>query len=260
MLKRLNADLVLRVFAGLFFLVPGLFKLASPGDFQEFLNFFPAHFDAFSHLLFWLVAILQVVGGLALLAGIQFRALVVPLAVVSIVALLTTVPHDADSALQYVALLTHIMTFGIFMGLFMIGPKGSDLIDNIVARDAERGWDLVRISLSFFWIGLGTAIWFAPDLLGKAAGIMPFDLGFWGYALAGLIFMKVGFFLLTRFHEARVADVSAGLFVLLIIFLAVPDMANSKIGLINLLFMVLGFGGSLALSMRSCPCWKKVIG
>ncbi len=258
-MKRLNPELVLRVFAGLFFLIPGLFKVLSPGDFKEFLDFFPSHFDAISSLLFWMVTLLQIGGGILLLWGKQFRAFVVPLAMVSIVALLTTVPNDTGSAQQFVAVLTHIMTFGIFMALFMIGPKSKDILDMIIGRDTERGWDLVQTSLSFFWIGLGAAIWFAPQLLSKAAGNMPFDLGFWGYALAGLIFLKVGFFLLTRFFTGHAAKVSMALFAALIVFLALPDMADSKIGLINLLFLVLGFGASLAIDMRTCPCWKKLL-
>jgi len=258
MLKKINSHLVLRVAAGLFFLIPGLFKIASPGDFTEFLSFFPAHFADISHGLFWLVAILQIVGGLALLSGKQFRMFTLPLAVVSIVALLTTVPNDTGSALQYVALLTHIMTFGIFMGLFMIGPKGSDWTEMILAKDEERGWDLVRISLAWFWLGMGLAIWFAPHLLGQAAGLMPFDPGFIGYAVLGLIFIKVGMFLLIRFFTEHATKVSIVGFLALLLFLAVPDMANSKIGLINLLFMVLGLGASLALDMRHCPCWKKM--
>jgi len=194
------------------------------------------------------------------MANKQFRMFALPLAMVSIVALLTTVPQDTGSALQYIATLTHIMTFGIFMGLFMIGPKGGDWIDTIVARDADRGWDLIRTSLAFFWIGLGAAIWFAPQIMSGIPALLPFDLGFIGYALAGLIALKIGFFLLLRFFLARAADFSAGLFIILIITLAIPDMANSKIGLINLLFMVLGFGASLAISMRNCACWKKMLG
>lgn len=260
MLKKLNPDLVLRVAAGLFFLIPGIFKVLSPGDFEEFLSFFPTHFDEVSHLLFWMVTVLQIVGGLALLVGKHFRALVVPLAVVSIVALLTTVPNDTGSAQQYLAVLTHIMTFGIFMGLFMIGPKKGDLLDRLIAPDASRGWDLVRISLSFFWIGLGAAIWFAPQLLSGVPALLPVDFGFWGYALVGLVSLKIGFFLLTQFFTAHAAKASLLGFALLLILVAVPDMTASKIGLINALFMVLGVGASLALDMKECSCWKKMLG
>ena len=260
MLKKLNADLVLRIAAGLFFLIPGLFKVMSPGDFQEFLSFFPSYFESFSHLLFWGVAVLQIIGGAALIVGKQFRMFALPLAMVSIVALLTTVPQDSNSALQYVATLTHIMTFGIFMGLFMIGPKSPDWTEKILAKDADRGWDLVRISLAFFWIGMGSAIWFAPQLLAATNNIMPFQFGFWGNAFVGLVALKVGFFLLLKFFTGHVAKVSMLGFVIMIAFLALPDMANSKIGLINLLFMVLGLGASMAIDMRNCPCWKKILG
>lgn len=252
MLKKINSRLILRVTAGLFFLIPGLFKIFSPGDFQEFLGFFPSYFEAVSLVLFWLVAILQIVGGLALLIGKQFRLFVLPLAVVSIVALLTTVPHDTGSAIQYLSFLAHIMTFGIFMGLFLIGPQDKDMTEWLHAKDPARGWDLVRISLAWFWLGLGLAIWFAPQLMAQIPATLPIDLGFWFYALIGLIAIKLGFFLLVRFFQDKAAQLSVIGFTLLLVFVALPDMTESKIGLINLLFMVLGIGSSLALTIKAC--------
>lgn len=252
MFKRLDPMLILRVTAGLFFLIPGLFKVFSPGDFQEFLDFFPSYFEGISHALFWLVTMLQITGGIALLVGKHFRLFTLPLAVVSIVALLTTVPQDTGSAIQYLSFLAHIMTFGVFMGLFLIGPRDKDVTELLHAKDPARGWDLIRMSLAWFWLGLGLAIWFAPQLMAQIPAALPLGLGFWFYALIGLIAIKLGFFLLVRFFQDKAAQLSVVGFALLLVFVALPDMTESKIGLINLLFMVLGLGSSLALARQEC--------
>lgn len=249
-LHKIDADWILRVSAGLFFIIPGLFKVLSPGDFSEFLNYFPGYFEAISHVLFWGVTALQIIGGGLLLWGKQFRAAVVPLAIVSIVALLTTVPQDNGSAIQYLSTLSHIMTFGIFMGLFLIGPKTKDITEILHPKDPTRGWDLTRLSLSFFWIGLGLGIFFAPQLMAGIPKTLPFDFGFWSYAIIGLISVIAGFFMLTRYHLNLATKLSVVGFLCLIILIAIPDMQNSIIGLINLLFFVLGAGVSLALSVK----------
>lgn len=243
---------ILTIFAGIFFLIPGIFKVLFPSDFKVFLQGFPEFIVSLGILgfLFWVVTFLQIVGGISLISGFKSRIFAIPFSIISIVALLTVAITDTESSIQLISILSHIFGAILYFGLFFTGnsktkslDKGNDYLDNIISKNKRIGNALIRISVGFFFTVAGALhlifISGYSEFVGQAIGLTGI-IGFLAGLFAALLELVGGLALLTGkkyklFLPYLVVLTLTGLFTVVI-----GD--SSKIGLINILFHVLIIG------------------
>ena len=114
------APTVLRVFLGLLFLVPGFSKLFNPSGIIGMLDGmgFPA-----ASLFGWIVILVEVFFGLALILGYYTKYVVWPLVVILLVAMITvTIPSFGQNPMAYINLLFHIVAISGLVSLYLSGP------------------------------------------------------------------------------------------------------------------------------------------
>ena len=112
---------LLRIAAGLFFLLPGLWKILSPADFQDMLAGLPDIFLPYQDSLFKLVAASEIFGGLVLILGFNHRLLIPPLVIIILAASQFVVRSDSASSIQTLSLIAHVMAAAIYVSLFFLG-------------------------------------------------------------------------------------------------------------------------------------------
>lgn len=243
---------ILTIFAGIFYLIPGFFKVLFPGDFQSFLAGFPTFIIELGILgfLFWLVTFLQIVGGISLISGFKSRIFAIPFGIISIVALLTVAITDTESSIQLISILSHIFGAILYFGLFFTGnsktgtlDKGNDYLDKIISKNKRIGNSLIRISVGFFFTVAGILhlifIGSYSEFVGQAIGLTGI-IGFLAGLFAVILELVGGISLLIGkkykiFLPYLVVLTLAGL-----VTVVIGD--TSKIGLINILFHVLIIG------------------
>jgi putative oxidoreductase len=113
------APTVLRVFLGLLFLIPGLSKLFNPSGIIGMLGGlgFPA-----ASLFGWIVILVEVFFGLAILLGYRLKQTVWPLVIVMLVAMITvTIPSWLKNPASAGSLLFHLLAIGGLVSLYFSG-------------------------------------------------------------------------------------------------------------------------------------------
>ena len=121
MLNKAQGVALLRVTLGLLFLVPGLSKLMDPSGITGMLGGlgFPA-----AGLFAWILIIVEVLGGAALIIGKKVRTAIWPLFIVLLVALLlVNLPaFDMSNTQSVMAVLWHLVGLGGLLSLHSTGP------------------------------------------------------------------------------------------------------------------------------------------
>lgn len=114
------APAILRLALGLLFIVPGLSKLANPGMIIGMLGGmgFPA-----ATLLGWIVILVEILGGVAVLVGWKLKQVVWPLVVILAVALFAVhVPSIlAKAPMAMPMALFHLLGIGALVSLYFSG-------------------------------------------------------------------------------------------------------------------------------------------
>lgn len=122
------AFLLIRIAVGLIFIVAGWGKLTGIDGTTEFFGGLGIPAPA---LMAWVVALVEFVGGLMILAGAYIRIPAILLAVIMIVAILTT-KLDADSVFRAMRLDLSLLLMSI--SLYLTGP-GSYSADSMLNKD-----------------------------------------------------------------------------------------------------------------------------
>jgi NADH:ubiquinone reductase (H+-translocating) len=256
---------MLRIAAGLLFLLPGLSKFADPATFAAMLDSLPAFLEPYHGVLFHLVAWSEVIGGVFLIAGFNVRLAVAPLVVIILVASFFVVRFDHSSQIRLLSLSAHAMAFGMYSALFFLGSGrwALDRKQNLIRFIANRRWgaasrlagDLVSgwsRNRGVFLLRAATAFPFLFVALIGIAGaqgqiVLPGDPWLRGLAL-GLSLIG-GLSVLTGFRTSLMAWPLIGLTATHLVFVAIPDAASSQIGTINILFHVVLVAALLALRL-----------
>jgi putative oxidoreductase len=118
---------VLRVFLGLLFFIPGLNKFANPGMIAGMLGGMGMPAPSF---LAWIVTIVEVVGGGALILGYKTDLVVWPLAIVLLVATFAVhIPALGSSPMATVNLLWHFVGISGLISLYLTGPGAKTIVE-----------------------------------------------------------------------------------------------------------------------------------
>ena len=112
---------ILRIASGVFFLLPGIFKVVMPADFLAMTADFPDWLQPHIGWLFTLVIVTEIVGGLMLIVGFNVRLAVLPLVIVTVVAEALVVINDHGSNLRLLSVCTHYMGAGLYASMFFLG-------------------------------------------------------------------------------------------------------------------------------------------
>ncbi|MEO0881908.1 MAG: FAD-dependent oxidoreductase [Pseudomonadota bacterium] len=241
---------LLRVAAGLFFLLPGIWKFISPADFQSMLSELPAMMVPYQDTLFLLVAIAEILGGIVLIFGFNQRLLIPPLVVIILVASLYVVRFDMSSSIRVFSLLAHTMAAGIYVSLFFLGsgrwaldsdrdlfagisqlrlgPVSRLMRDLVSGAGKNTGVFLLRASIAAPFLALAAFCFTGAD-----HSSVP-EEG-WSRTLVFVLSLLGGLSALTGLKIRQMSWVLAGLTIAHLYFVAIPDAAISRIGLINLL-------------------------
>lgn len=255
----------LRLAAGVFFLLPGLYKFIQPADFRTMLTTFPDVIQPYLDPLFLVVAILEVLGGIALILGMGTRLAVIPLIAITVVASAFVVRFDTSSDIRVLSLYAHVMGAGLYAALFFLGSGrwaldgNRDLLHWLgqhrrgalsrLARGVVSGWGrnagvfLLRASIALPFLMV--------FLLGTGEGtyqmVLPTNPLLHDIAIA--VALLGGLSVLTGFAIRRLAWTLVVLTLIHLVFVGVPDAAVSSIGLINILFHALLLAALYALRL-----------
>lgn len=254
---------ILRGAAGIMFLVPGLFKLLQPADFQAMLSGFPDGFQPYLPALFQWVTWSEIIGGLFLILGFNLRVAMPPLVVIILAASFFVVRFDMSSDIRVLSLYAHVMAAGIYSALFFLGggrwslDGGRDLLWlaskaklgalSRFASDVVSGWSRNR---GIFILRAAVALPFLVDPILVLTGGVP-SMGLpdnpWIFWTLIAVSALGGLSVLTGFHVAAMAWPLIGLTFAHLVLVAVPDAEASNIGLINILFHLLLIAALIAL-------------
>ncbi len=267
--ERLSATGVfaLRIAAGLFFLIPGIYKFVAPEAFDAMLANFPPALGPILPHLFAAVPYFEVIGGLLLIAGFNLRLLMPPLVVIIITASAFVVRFDTSSSVWMLSLAGHAMAAGLYTALFFLGggrwalDGGRDVFAwlgrrplgglSMAARDLTTGVGrntgvvLLRVSIAlpFLAAAMLAIITGSPDVMGDMGAPRWLD----GLLVTGAVLG--GLSALTGFWIRRMAWVLMALTVAHALLVGVADAAQSQIGLINLLLYALHLSALFALRL-----------
>jgi len=245
----------LRIAAGVFFLIPGLYKLVFPSDFLAMMNNLPGFLHPHIDWLFSLVTFSEIICGILLIIGWNVRIAVVPLLVITIVAESFVVVQDTESNLRLLSLATHFMAVGLYLALVLLGlgrwslGERFSLVKLLGARQKNKA------SSFAVWLTSGAAR-NTGILLIRASVAIPFVAAFFlgifdpvyqsvlvGNGLLRNLFLIVsllgGIAMFAGFQLKTVGWLLAGLTVVHFFSVGLADTALSDIGLINLLFHLL---------------------
>jgi len=256
---------ILRIASGLFFLIPGLFKIFSPDDFLAMMTDFPEFVQPHLPWLFTLVIISEVLGGILLIVGWHFRLAVPALVVITVVAESFVVVNDTGSSLRLLSLSAHFMGAGLYTSLFFLGSgrwalgRGKSVLNwigngkfgslSIAAKKANSGAGknfgifLIRASVALPFVA-AIFIWNSDATYAQ----MLFDNRWLSGGLL-LVSLVGGLSLLTGFQVTSMGWVLIGLTVLHLLFVAIPDTSSSVIGFINILFHLLAIAAVVSLRL-----------
>ena len=246
---------LLRIMSGLFFLLPGIFKIFMPADFLAMATDYPVWLQPHVDWLFPVVIAAEIIGGLMLIVGFNVRLAVLPLVVIAIGAGLLVAVNDHGSSLRPLGLYTHLMAAGLYLSIFFLGggswTKGQryNLLQWLAERPAGYFQGLAHTVVSgagknfgVILIRISVAIPFiAAFVLGVQAGdysAVLFENSFLRYGLLTLSLLG-GIALIVGFRKRTVGWLLAALTLVHLVGIGIPDTANSQIGLINLLFHAL---------------------
>lgn len=256
---------ILRIASGVFFLVPGIFKIVMPADFLAMTANFPDWLQPHISWLFTLVIITEVVGGLMLIVGFNVRLAVIPLVVVTVVAETLVVVNDHESSLRLLSVCAHFMGAGLYASMFFLGGGHWSLGRkfSLLHWSAEHaGGKIQRIAhhvvsgagknLGLFLIRASVAIPFV------AAFVLGMQSGDYNAALIDSVMLRNalltlsllgGIALVFGFQARAVGWLLAALTLLHLIGVGLPDTGDSQIGFINLLFHLLIIASVISLRL-----------
>ena len=246
---------ILRIASGLFFLIPGIFKILSPDDFLGMMSDFPQLLQPHLPWLFSLVIFSEVVGGIMLIAGFHIRLAVPALVVITLVAESLVVVNDTGSNLRLLSLAAHFMGAGLYTSLFFLGRgrwalgSGKGVLNwvgksdfgslSAAARDAGSG---AGKNFGIFLIRASVALPFMAAIFIWNADANYASTLFDNKWLSGLLLVVSfvgGLSLFTGFQVNSMGWVLISLAVFHLAFVALPDTSKSVIGFINILFHLL---------------------
>jgi len=245
----------LRIAAGVFFLIPGLYKLFFPSDFLAMMSKLPGFLHPHIGWLFSLVTFSEIICGILLIIGWNVRIAVVPLVIITIVAESFVVVQDNGSNLRLLSLATHFMGVGLYLALVLLGHgrwalgERFSVVKFLSARQRNKG------SSFAVWLTSGAAK-NTGVLLIRASVAIPFIAAFFfglfdpayksvlfGNGFLRSVFLIVsllgGLAMLAGFQLKTVGWLLAGLAILHFFAIGLADTALSEIGLVNLLFHLL---------------------
>ena len=244
----------LRIAAGVFFLLPGIWKLMSPADFQSMLGELPTWLAPYQDLLFTLVSVAEIVGGIVLILGFNQRFLIPPLVLIILAASAFVVRFDTSSTIQSFSLFAHLMAGGIYVSLFFLGSgrwsldRGRDAFygvsklrlgvisrlagDLVSGAGRNTGVFLLRVSIAVPFLALAVFCFTGAD-----HSSVP-DEG-WARALVFVLSVLGGLSALTGLKIRIMSWILVGLTFFHLVAVAVPDASVSEIGLINILLHAL---------------------
>lgn len=111
---------ILRVMAGILFLVPGVMKLMDPAGITGMLAGlgFPA-----ASLLAWVLLLSEIIFGASLVVGWKTKYTAWPLVIVLVVATLTVaLPAASESPMGWINVLFHLVGIGALITIALDGP------------------------------------------------------------------------------------------------------------------------------------------
>lgn len=246
---------ILRIASGLFFLIPGVFKIFSPDDFLGMMSGFPEFLQPHLPWLFSFVIFAEVLGGIMLIAGFHIRMAVPALVLITVIAESFVVVNDTGSSIRLLSLFAHFMGAGLYTSLFFLGSgrwsighgKGvlkwiGDAKFGPLSAAARRASSSGAKNFGIFLIRASVAIPFVAAIFiwnidaSYAAALSDYK---WLSGLLLLVSLVGGVSLLTGFQVTSMGWVLIGLTVLHLLFVAIPDTSSSLIGFINILFHLL---------------------
>ena len=243
---------ILRIASGMFFLIPGIFKLLMPEDFVGMMADFPAFLQPHITWLFKFVIAAEVIGGIMLIIGWNIRLAVPALVAITVVAEALIVVNDTGSSIRLLSLSAHFMGAGLYTALFFLGSgrwaigRGKSLVHWIAlgkyGRLSRAAHEIVSGSGKNFGVFLIRASVALPFIAAFFIGIGDKEIGMvlpqsnWLSMPLLLISLIGGLSMLTGFRIEFMGWVLAGLTLLHLLLVGIPDIAASQIGFINLLF------------------------
>jgi len=110
---------LLRIFAGLLFILPGFMKLFNPSGIIGMLTNlgFPA-----AAFFGWILIISEIMFGLTVLLGIKLRYTVWPLVIILAVALVTVAIPKISEPMGMIGVLWHLLGISALISLALTGP------------------------------------------------------------------------------------------------------------------------------------------
>jgi len=256
---------LLRVASGLFFLIPGIFKLVSPADFMAMGDGFPQILQTHLVWLFNVVAAAEIIGGIMLIVGWNIRLAVPALVVITLAAESLVVINDTGSSIRLLSLYAHFMGVGLYSAMFFLGSgrwaigRGKSVVHWIadqtygVISNAARGVTsgagknfgvfLIRFSVSIPFVGA-----FFLGLFDLTYQSVLLDNQWIRNALLTLSLIG-GLSLLTGFQVKTLGWLLAALALLHLITVGLADAPSSQIGIINILFHLLIIAAVVALRL-----------
>ncbi len=258
---------LLRISSGLFFLLPGLYKLLSPGDFQAMLANFPEFIQPILPLLFNLVIVAEIVGGILLIVGWNSRIATIPLIVITLVAESIVVVNDHESQMRLLSLSAHFMGAGLYTAISFLGSGRWALAGRFSLLKAISARSGGRLSRFAYWAVSGSGRNFGVFLL-RASVAIPFIAAFflgisdnnyadllidnvWVRSILLVLSLLGGLSMLAGFQVKSIGWLLAALTVLHFLTIGLADAAVSQIGLINLLFHFLVLAAVISLRLIS---------
>jgi len=118
-MRRDKGIFIIRIFTAILFLVPGVYKLFSPGDFMGFLSALP---EAVIPFVFYAVTAFEVIAGLCLLVGYKVRLVALPLAAILLGALVMVVLPEPTNTIYLINILFHVLGMAICVSFVWLGP------------------------------------------------------------------------------------------------------------------------------------------
>jgi len=262
-----NGIALLRIASGFFFLLPGLYKLLSPGDFQAMLANFPEFIQPILPFLFNLVIVAEIAGGILLIVGWNSRVATIPLIVITLVAESIVVVNDHASQIRLLSLSAHFMGAGLYTAISFLGPGRWALAGRFSLLEAISARSGGRLSRFAYWAVSGSGRNFGVFLLRASVAIpfiTAFFLGISDNNYADLLIDNVwlrntllvlsllgGLSMMAGFQVKSVGWLLAALTVLHFLTIGLADAALSQIGFINLLFHFLVLAAVISLRLIS---------
>lgn len=246
---------LLRISSGLFFLIPGIFKLLMPDDFLAMTVDFPDLLQPHLPWLFNAVIAAEILGGVLLIIGWNIRLAVPALVIITLVAEALVVVNDTNSSIRLLSLFAHFMGAGLYTAMFFLGSgrwaigRGKSFVHwlarhnygvfSSVAHDVTSG---AGKNVGVFLIRASVALPFLASFLlgiGDQAYNMVLPDNEWLSALLLALSLIGGLSLLTGFQINNISWMLVALTLLHLIAVGIPDISASKIGFINILFHLL---------------------